>query len=83
MTTQTVSTIWDRTRVPVKTVTMEMEPIVKILMNVMPILPMPHMIVMQMQLVPTLFRRTIVRVINIMKEMVTTAQQSTNVCPAR
>jgi hypothetical protein len=80
---QTVSTIWDRTRVPVKTVTMETEPIVKILMNVMPTLPTPHMIVMRMQLVPTLFRLTIVRVINIMKEMVTTAQQSTNVCPVR
>jgi hypothetical protein len=83
MTTQTVSTIWDRTRVTVKTVTMETEPIVKILTNVMPTLPMPHMIVMQMQLVSTLFRLSIVRVINIMKEMVTTAQQSTNVCPVR
>jgi hypothetical protein len=62
---------------------METEPIVKILTNVMPTLPMPHMIVMQMQLVPTLFRLSIVRVINIMKEMVTTAQQSTNVCPVR
>jgi hypothetical protein len=62
---------------------METEPIVKILMNVMPTLPMPHMVVMRMQLVSTLFRLTIVRVINIMKEMATTAQQSTNVCPVR
>jgi hypothetical protein len=62
---------------------METEPIVKILMNVMPSLPMPQIIVMRMQLVPTLFRLSIVRVINIMKEMVTTAQQSTNVCPVR